>query len=188
MRNKKLRIYLEGTLFATIAMVLSLIPTGIGSSFSVSLGMIPLTFYAIRRGLMPGLYAGFLWGLLHFVTGSVYMLNIYQVIIEYTLAYAFVGIAGFYSKEILKNISLNNYKMVQFYILIAVFTGALGRYFWHFIAGWIFWGDYALWGLSAFLFSLVMNGLSMIVTALVTMVVMLMLYRNSRIIFLPKKK
>jgi len=187
MQNRKLRIYLEGTLFAAIAMVLSFIPTGIGSSFSVSLGMIPLTFYAIRRGLLPGLYAGFLWGLLHFVTGSVWMLNIYQVMIEYTLAYAFVGLAGFYSKEILRNISLNKHKTVQFYILLAVFAGAVGRYFWHFIAGWIFWGDYALWGFSAIFFSLVMNGLSMIVTSMVTVIVMLILYRNSPVLFHPKK-
>ncbi|MER2063107.1 MAG: energy-coupled thiamine transporter ThiT [Alkalibacterium sp.] len=187
MRNRKLRIYLEGTLFAAIAMVLSFIPTGIGSSFSVSLGMIPLTFYAIRRGLLPGLYAGFLWGLLHFVTGSVYMLNLYQVLIEYTLAYTFVGLTGVYSKEILRNLSSNNHNTVQFYLLMAVFLGALGRYFWHFVAGWIFWGDYALWGMSAMLFSLVMNGLSMMATALVTAVVMLTLYRNASIIFHPKK-
>lgn len=186
MQNKKLRIYLEGTLFAAIAMVLSFIPTGIGSSFSVSLGMIPLTFYAVRRGLVPGLYAGFIWGLLHFVTGSVYMLNIYQVLIEYTLAYAFVGLAGLYSKDILKNISLNNHKTVYLYLFIAVFFGAVGRYFWHFIAGWIFWGDYALWGLSAVLFSLIMNGISMLVTAGVTIVVMVILYKNSPIIFQPK--
>lgn len=187
MQNRKLRIYLEGTLFAAISMVLSFIPTGIGSSFSVSLGMIPLTFYAIRRGLLPGLYAGFLWGLLHFVTGSVYMLNFYQVIIEYTLAYTFVGFTGLFSKEILRNISMDNHKTVQFYILVAVFLGALGRYFWHFIAGWIFWGDYALWGLSAPLFSLIMNGLSLLATAFVTMVVMFILYKNSPIIFQPKK-
>ena len=115
------------------------------------------------------------------------MLNFYQVIIEYTLAYAFVGVAGFYSKEILRNMTLNNQKTVQFYIFSAVFIGSLGRYFWHFIAGWIFWGDYALWGMSAPIFSLVMNGLSMLATAFVTIVVMFLLYRNSPLIFQPKK-
>ncbi|GEK91726.1 energy-coupled thiamine transporter ThiT [Alkalibacterium kapii] len=187
MQNRKLRIYLEGTLFASLAMVLSFIPTGIGSSFSVSLGMIPLTFYAVRRGVIPGLYAGFIWGLLHFITGSVYMLNFYQVIIEYTLAYAFTGAAGLYSNEILSSIESNNKKMVYFYIISAVFLGAASRYFWHFIAGWIFWGEYALWGMSAVVFSLVMNGLSMLATGFVTMVVLLLLYKNSPLIFQAKK-
>ena len=135
MQNNKLRIYLEGTLFASIAMVLSFIPTGIGSSFNVSLGMIPLSFYAIRRGLGPGLYAGFIWGLLHFVTGSVYMLNFYQVIIEYTLAYAFVGVAGFYSKEILRNMTLNNQKTVQVLYLFCCIYRILRALFLAFYCG-----------------------------------------------------
>lgn len=186
MQKKQLRIYLEGTLFAALAMVLSWIPSGIGSSYSVSLGMIPLTFYAIRRGLKPGVFSGFLWGALHFVTGSVYMLNFYQVIIEYTITYASIGLAGFYSKDIIDSIRSNSSEKVNIYLLLAVLTGAVGRYFWHFIAGWIFWGDYALWGFSAFTFSLVMNGLSMLSTALVTAVVLLTLYKQSPLVFVPK--
>ncbi|MCC5895005.1 MAG: energy-coupled thiamine transporter ThiT [Alkalibacterium sp.] len=188
MQNRKLRIYLEGTLFAAFAMVLSWIPSGIGSSYSVSLGMIPLTFFAIRRGFGPGIFAGFLWGALHFVTGSVYMLNIYQVIIEYTITYASIGLAGLYSSQILKEIQTSKSASVYLYITVAVFAGALGRYFWHFIAGWIFWGDYALWGFSAFSFSLVMNGLSMISTAIVTVIVLLMIYSRSPLVFIPKSK
>lgn len=188
MQNRQLRIYLEGTLFAALGMVLSWIPSGIGSSFSVSLGMIPLTFYAIRRGLGPGIFAGFLLGILHFVTGSVYMLNVYQVIIEYTITYASIGLAGFYSQDIIEGIRNQKGKRVNMTIFAAVLVGAAARYFWHFIAGWIFWGDYALWGFSAFTFSLVMNGLSMLSTAVVTTIVLLMLYDRSPLIFVPKGK
>ncbi|PRY83859.1 energy-coupled thiamine transporter ThiT [Alkalibacterium olivapovliticus] len=188
MRNRKLRIYLEGTLFAALAMVLSFIPSGIGSSYSVSLGMIPLTFFAIRRGFGPGIFAGFLWGALHFVTGSVYMLNVYQVIIEYTITYASIGLAGLYSGAIVQEIQSSKSSRVNMHITLAVFAGALGRYFWHFIAGWIFWGDYALWGLSAMSFSLIMNGLSMISTAFVTVMVLLMVYSRSPLVFIPKSK
>lgn len=188
MQNKKLTIYIEGTLFAALAMVLSFIPSGIGSSYSVSLGMIPLTFFAIRRGFGPGIFAGFLWGILHFVTGSAYMLNIYQVIIEYTITYASIGLAGLYSNNILTEIRSSRSKKVYAYVTLAVFAGSLGRYFWHFVAGWIFWGDYALWGFSAFSFSLVMNGLSMISTAFVTVIVLLMIYTRSPLVFVPKSK
>ena len=84
MQNEKLRVYLEGTLFAAIAMILSMIPTGIGSSYSISLGTIPLTFFAIRRGMLPGLFSGFLRGILHVVSWnslyikyiSIFLLNI----------------------------------------------------------------------------------------------------------------
>lgn len=187
MQNEKLRIYLEGTLFAALAIVLSFIPTRIGSSFSVSLGMIPLLFYTIRRGLLPGIFAGFLWGVLHFVTGSAYMLNVYQVLIEYTITYASAGLAGLYSQKVLKSIELNSVKKVNIYIVVAAFVGTAARYFWHFIAGWIFWGDYALWGLSAMNFSLIMNALSMLATASVASLTLVMLFNKSPLIFIPKK-
>lgn len=187
MQNKKLLIYLEGTLFAAMAMVLSFIPTGIGSSFSVSLGMIPLVFYSIRRGFLPGVFAGFLWGILHFVTGSVYMLNVYQVVIEYTITYASIGFAGLYSAKINQTIKANDSKKTIFYLFLATMIGTLARYFWHFIAGWIFWGSYALWGMNAMVFSLVMNGLSFFATALVAAVVLILLFKNTPLLFLPKK-
>lgn len=186
MQNEKLRIYLEGTLFAAIAIVLSFIPSGIGSSFSVSLGMIPLLFYTIRRGLLPGIFAGFLWGILHFVTGSAYMLNVYQVIIEYTITYASVGLAGYFSKDILAAIRAGRMKKAQLYLIIAALVGSTARWFWHFIAGWIFWGDYALWGMNAMTFSLVMNALSMLATVFVATPVLLILLNKSPLVFIPK--
>lgn len=188
MRNKTLTIYIEGTLFAALAMVMSLIPSGIGSSYSVSLGMIPLTFYAVRRGFGPGVFAGFLWGALHFVTGSVYMLNVYQVIIEYTITYASIGLAGAWSSVILERMQKGRDWKVYTGLAAAVCFGSLGRYFWHFIAGWIFWGDYAMWDMGAFTFSLLMNGLSMVSTALITILALFLIYSRSPKLFLPKIK
>jgi type IV secretory pathway VirB6-like protein len=43
--------------------------------------------------------------------------------------------------------------------------------FWHFIAGVVFWGSYALWGMNPWIFSLVMNGVSGLATAVVTAIV-----------------
>ena len=187
MQNKKLLVYLEGTLFAAMATVLSFIPTGIGSSFSVSLGMVPLLFFSVRRGFVAGVFSGFLWGILHFVTGSVYMLNIYQVVIEYTITYASVGFAGLYSAKIRQTIKTNDTSKTILYLFIATIVGTLARYFWHFIAGWIFWGTYALWGMNAMVFSLVMNGLSFFATATVASIVLFMLVKSTPLIFLPKK-
>ncbi len=50
----KNRVWVEGTIVAALAMVLSLIPIQIGSSFSISLGQIPLTLFALRRGTKAG--------------------------------------------------------------------------------------------------------------------------------------
>lgn len=186
MQNEKLRIYLEGTLFAAIAIILSLIPVGIGSSYSISLGTIPLTFFAIRRGVLPGLFAGFLWGILHFVTGTAYILNIYQVIIEYLFAFTSVGLAGYYSKAVINNIQSNHMMKARNYLIITAIIGSFVRWFWHFIAGVLFFGDYAVWGLDPVTFSLVFNGASMISTIAVTILVLVIMLKRSPSIFVPK--
>lgn len=188
MQNEKLRVYLEGTLFAAIAMILSLIPVGIGSSFSISLGTIPLTFFAVRRGTLPGLFAGFLWGILHVVAGTAYILNIYQFIIEYTIAFTSVGFAGYYSKKIIQSIKDQSTQTAKRYLIITTFIGSLARWFWHFVAGVFFFGDYAVWGLDPITFSLLFNGASMLSTIAVTVVVLILLFNRAPSMFIPKTK
>ncbi|WP_225744242.1 energy-coupled thiamine transporter ThiT [Marinilactibacillus sp. Marseille-P9653] len=188
MQNEKLRVYIEGTLFAAIAMILSLIPVGIGASFSVSLGTIPLTFFAIRRGVLPGLFAGFLWGILHVVAGTAYILNIYQFIIEYGFAFTCVGFSGYFSQTIVKNIKENSLSTAKKYLIITTFIGSAARWFWHFVAGVFFFGDYAVWGLDPVTFSLLFNGASMLATIAVTIIVLVLLFDRASSMFVPKSK
>lgn len=168
MTSKRLLVWIEGAIAAALAILLSLVPLGIGSSFSVSLGMIPLTIYGMRRGTIPGLYAGLVWGLLHFLTGQVIFLSVSQVLIEYLLAFTFAGFAGLYHDKIVQAVKSGNRRRLFRSIIIATLVGSFARYFWHFLAGVIFWGAYAFGGMSPFIFSLVMNGASGLVTAVVT--------------------
>lgn len=180
------KIWIEGTIMAALAMVLSLIPLDFGSSFSISLGQIPLTIFAIRRGWKPGLMAGLVWGLLHFPLGKVWFLSVLQVLIEYPFAFTFVGFAGLYANNIHLAIKNGSKGTVQRLLVQATFTGAFARYFWHFLAGWVYWGAYALWGMKPWLFSLVMNTASGLATAIVTAIVLLIAYRTSPEVFVPK--
>lgn len=168
MRTTTLRVWLEGTIAAALAMVLSFIPTNIGSSFSVSLGSIALVLFALRRGTKAGLCAGLLWGLLHFPLGQAYFLTPVQVIIEYPIAFLFIGFAGLYSHALQRSLQHGTTMNIIKSVWLGTTVGLLARYFWHFIAGFIFWGKYALWGLTPVLFSLVMNGLSCLLTIIVT--------------------
>lgn len=188
MTSKRLQVWIEGAIFAALAIVLSLIPTNIGSSFTVSLGMIPLTLYAIRRGLKSGLYAGLMWGLLHFLIGTVYFLSVSQVLIEYLLAFTFAGFAGFYKSGVQQALKEDNHKKLASRVVQASLLGAVARFFWHFVAGVIFWGAYAFGGMSPFVFSLVMNGASGLATGVVTGVVLVILSRYLPEVFVPKEE
>lgn len=50
-----LRIWVEGTVVAAMAMALSFLPIEFANSgLDLSLGMVPLVLYSFRRGLLPG--------------------------------------------------------------------------------------------------------------------------------------
>ena len=179
------RVMMEGTIIAALAITLSMLPTNIGSSFTISLGQIPLTIFALRRGLKPGLMAGFIWGIIHFPLGQIYFLSIPQVLIEYLLAFLFAGFAGLYANPLKQAIAESNQGKALQAIVLGGLVGALARFFWHFVAGWIFWGSYALWGMSPAVFSLVMNGISGLATGAVTIVVTIILYKMVPKLFIP---
>ncbi|KAF1295284.1 energy-coupled thiamine transporter ThiT [Enterococcus sp. JM4C] len=168
-------------------MALSFIPTSIGVSFSISLGVIPMTIFSLRRGWKAGVMAGLLWGLLHFPTGRVDYLSVIQVLIEYPIAFTFGGFAGVYAAKVRQATLAGDYKKGRRYILAGAFTGGLARYFWHFVAGVVFWGSYAMWGFSPVLYSLVMNGVSGLATIAVAVVVSLLIYQKSPELFIPKE-
>lgn len=181
------KIWVEGTVMAALGIVLSFIPLSIGSSFTISLGQIPIIIFALRRGVKPGLLAGLVWGLLHFLTGQAQILTVSQAIIEYPIADLFLGLAGLYAVNFQQALRANQVTKMLVVLIQAVLVGTFARFFWHFVAGWIFWGAYAMWGLQPWLFSLVMNGISGLATAVVTAVVAILLVRIPAV-YLPKTK
>lgn len=184
--HNKTRIMVEGTIVAALSFMLSLIPTNIGSSFTISLGMIPLTIFALRRGLRPALLSAFIWGILHFPAGDVYYLSIPQVLIEYPIAFTFAGFAGLYAPKVQQALLDNQPREATKNIVLGSLLGTSARFFWHFIAGVIFWGSYALWGMNPWIFSLVMNGASGIATGIVTVMVTLIAVKKVPQLFLPR--
>lgn len=176
---------MEGTIIAALAMTLSFLPTNIGMSFSISLGQIPITLYALRRGVKPGLMAGFIWGVIHFPLGKIDFLSVPQVLIEYLFAFLFAGLAGLYAKPLQQAIASSNHGKAVRVIILAGLVGAFARYFWHFVAGWVFWGAYAVGGMSPVVFSLVMNGASGLATGIATVIATVILYETIPTLFVP---
>ncbi|MET1240903.1 energy-coupled thiamine transporter ThiT, partial [Enterococcus faecalis] len=96
-RKMDLRIWVEGTVVAAMAMALSFLPIEFANSgLDLSLGMVPLVLYSFRRGLLPGVAAGFVWGMLNIILGTAMknFLSVPQIIFEYPYAFAFGGMGG----------------------------------------------------------------------------------------------
>jgi len=187
MKKIKLVALIEAAFFAAIAMVLDLLPSiHITPAVSISFAMVPIFILAFRWGFRVSFISGFLWGLLQVVTGDIYFLSLDQFLIEYFIAFAFAGFAGLFHGVIQKALQQGSKLSVATWVVLAVFVGSLARYFWHFVAGVIYWGDYAPEGTSPFMYSLIVNGGTMIGAAVLCSIVLILLVSASKRIILKK--
>jgi thiamine transporter len=163
MRNLRLLVMIEAAFFAAFAFILDILPSiKISPAISISFAMVPIFILAFRRGVAAGLLSGFLWGLLQVVFGDAYYLTPVQFIMEYFIAFTFVGFGGLFYAVIQKFFQNGHKKAALAWVVLATFVGSLARYFWHFIAGVVFWGKNAPEGMSPVIYSLTVNGTTML--------------------------
>lgn len=140
--NAKALVY--GGLCISVAFVLSYIklyrwPQG-GSITPAS--MLPMFIYAYIFGPAAGISAGAAYGLLQLIQDP-YILHPAQVLLDYIVAFAAMGLAGF---------CRNNPHA-------GILLGGFGRFFSSFLSGVIFFGSYAPEGMSPVIYSILVNGL-----------------------------
>jgi thiamine transporter len=159
MSKMKLTPMIEASVFAALAVILDLLPSiRLSPAISISFAMVPIFIVAFRWGLRVGLISGFLWGLLQVVLGDVWFLTPLQFAIEYFVAFAFVGFAGLLYRPIQKSLQNGDRKQLLGWVITGIIVGSIARYFWHFVAGFIFWGESAPEGQSAVMYSFIANG------------------------------
>lgn len=178
--SKRLVVLIEAAIVAALAMALSFIPDFL-QWFSPSYGAIFLVAFALRRGMYPALLSGFIWGLLHFPLGKVYFLSVSQVLIEYIVAFTALGLAGLFYTQFQKALREGRHHMAVMAIVFASVVGVGVRYFWHFVAGFLFWGDTAPEGVSAYWYSFTVNGTAGALTLVLTLVVTILFLRYPKI-------
>lgn len=140
MQNKRLLMLVEIAIFATLAYVLDLfaiikMPQGGSATF----GMIPIFVVAIRWGLKAGIVSGAIFGFLQLIYGG-YVVTVVQGIFEYIIAFAVLGFAGIFSKQILEGIKNANKFAILTNIVVAIFIACTLRFFAHVVAG-VVWID-----------------------------------------------
>lgn len=128
-----------------------------GGSITLA-SMLPIFLFAYAYGVGPGLAAGLAYGVFQFIQGG-YVLSPVQVILEYPLAFALLGLAG------IAHGSDSKAKMLGGMLL-----GAFGRFFCAFLAGVVFWGKPEDYAGSVLLYSFIYNGAYMLPDTIICMV------------------
>lgn len=163
----KKKIGVKPLVFSAMAMALAMVTSMIklidmpmgGSVTLCSMLFICLIGYLF--GLRTGLMAAVAYGVLQLVTNP-YIISIPQMLVDYIFAFGALGLSGIFANR-------------KRGLLWGYLTGVLGRYFFSFLSGMIFFGSYASsYHMSAPVYSLVYNGAYLGVEALITVIVLLL--------------
>ncbi|MBR6114520.1 MAG: energy-coupled thiamine transporter ThiT [Oscillospiraceae bacterium] len=124
----------ECAVFTALAIGLSFLKIPIGISFggfggSIDLVMVPLIVAACRWGLGWGLGTGLVFGTLKFFMAGGTAINWESMLLDYSVAYMFVGFAGLIPRRPKQ-------------MWLAALIGCAGRFVIHFISGITIYAEY----------------------------------------------
>ena len=168
MKNQKLRALTECAVLAAMAIGLSYLKIPIGLSFggfggSIDLVMIPLIIAAYRWGVGWGLGTGLVFGTLKFFFAGGSAVNWQSMLLDYSVAYMFVGFAGLVKRE-------------PGHMWMGALIGCIGRFLIHFISGITIYAQYMedIFGFhmtQPWVYSLLYNGSYMLPNTIIAVVV-----------------
>ena len=160
-------------LAAVLSWVAQAFPLRMPQGGSFGLEMLPILFIAVRRGVLPGVVAGALFGLLQLtgVAGTPYIYHPLQALLDYPLAFAGLGLAG------LVPVGAMDGPGAVWRLAGAVAVGAGARFLCHFASGLLFFAEYAPAWEAPWLYSITYNLLYLAPSAVVTALVLWPLLR-----------
>lgn len=161
---KDTRVLAEAALAIALAFVLGLItvfrmPLG----GSISLEMVPLVLLALRQGWKVGVLAGAAYGLINLAISPV-ILHPVQVLFDYPLPFAALGLAGLFSPTVRGAI-------------IGTVVAVLARFAAHFVSGVVFFASYAPEGWNPYVYSAAYNAAYLLPSLVIALVVVVALLR-----------
>ncbi len=134
---------------------------------SVTLGsMIPIILFSLRYGVVPGIMAGTVYGMIQFLVGPSFVHPI-QFMLDFPLAFGVLGFAGIFKPSFEKA-----------NLLAPVLSGliAIGlRFVMHVMAGAVFFGMYAPEGMNPWIYSVIYNSTYLGVELAITVFVLVLL-------------
>jgi thiamine transporter len=147
---------------------------------SVSLEMLPILFIAVRRGLVPGLTVGVVYGFVQLLLPGAFLVQPIQVLLDYPLAFGALGLAALIPVPT-STVGLVWHEIrrspAEALLFVSALTGAVAvgvtaRFVCHFLSGIIFFSSYAPAGQAVWVYSLTYNLLYLLPEALFTTILL----------------
>lgn len=171
-RKMNIRMITEGGILIALSALLSnIIIYQAHNGGSISAGsMVPLLIFAIRWGIVPGIFVGGTYGLLDFLLKP-YFYHPLQFILDYPLAFALLGLAGL--GYIYKDGGKTNQNLK---IVVGVGLGFFGRLMSHVLSGVVFFAEYAE-SQNPWIYSIVYNATYLIPEFFISVAILLLIWK-----------
>ena len=157
MSTKQLVFSAMAIALATVTSMIKLFEMPMGGSVTL-FSMLFIVLIGYWYGLGGGLTVAIAYGVLQLLLDP-YILSFPQMLVDYILAFGALGLAGIFHNS--------KHGLIKGYIV-----AVLGRYFFSFLSGWIFFGIYAPDNFpNAVVYSLAYNGSYLGAEALITLIV-----------------
>lgn len=181
MKKWNTKMLVEAGIMLALAFVLSRIviyraPQG-GSVTAGS--MIPILLFALRWGVEPGVITGIAFGGLKLMFGG-YVFSPIQAILEYPIAFGFLGLAGIFFSSI--DFNTKDRLNIKAYgkIIFSIFLAIIGRFMCHFIAGVTVFAQYTPEGMHPWIYSLIYQSTYLVPEFIISAILLSLLWQPLR--------
>ncbi len=154
------KILTEGTIIVALTVILKDVLPPVyqlpqGGSVSLA-GMVPLFWFALRRGIRSGLEACTIYGLVHMALPGSFIVDPVQALLDYPIAFAALGLAGAFRR----------------FPIVGVGVGISGRFLAHFVSGVWFFSQYAPADMHPLVYVAVYNGGYLVIEFIVSAILL----------------
>lgn len=164
--NKKTQMLVEAGVMIGLAYVLSQIKIfTLLNGGSVTAGsMIPILIYAYRWGPKNGIFAGLVYGTIQFILGPKWSFHPVSVLFDYSIAFAWLGLAGVFGKGLVKGV-------------MGVTLAIALRFASHVISGVVVFASYAPEGTNPWIYSMGYNASYLVWELVISVVIFVLLFK-----------
>ena len=127
--------------------------------------LVPLMIFAYRWGGTRGIWAGVVYGVLHFLLGFKSSIHYLSIILDYLVAYGAIGVCGYFKDNITGLVSGS---------IVAI---AL-RWFASVTSGAVVFASYAPQGQNPWIYSMIYNASYMVPDGILNIIVLLFVYQG----------
>ena len=132
MGSTSLKSWIEMLVAAGVAVLLAFFSIQI-SGYTLALAVLPLVYFALRRGIVQGMLASLLAGIIILVM-QLGETELSVSLVTFFGPYAFIGLSGLFAKNTQRTLNNKRFKNAALNIVTAAIFGSLLFFIWQFIA------------------------------------------------------